>query len=225
MRTLAPVAALAALFAFAFTADAQNSRRQRQDPELVIETGGRTGACDDLRFTADGKQLLAVGDDKVVRVWSVADGEIDPKSVRALRWGVLREQRGAIYAMDLSPDGKQVAVCGVGEATPTVALLDITSGDILDLALPPTTPPATSAPSGPPPSPRPASASPSAAATAASGSGTWTRTPSAVSANLPRPERSTRFACCASPMKIISCPWRRTAGCCGGRWAWTSRNS
>ena len=39
--------------------------------------------------------------------------------------------------MDLSPDGKCVAVGGVGAATPTVALLELSTGNILDLALPP----------------------------------------------------------------------------------------
>ena len=137
MRSLVPFAAVAVLLAAVHAADAENSRRDREDPELVIEDGGRTGACDDLRFTPDGKQLLAVGDDKVIRVWSFADGKIDPKSVRVLRWGVWREQRGAIYAMDLSPDGKCVAVGGVGAIGPTVALLDLGDGDTLDLARPP----------------------------------------------------------------------------------------
>ena len=137
MRILAPVTAVAALLAFALAADAQNSRRDREDPELVVETGGRTGACDDLHFTPDGKQLLAVGDDKVVRVWSFADGKIDPRSVRVLRWGIWREQRGAIYALALSPDGKRIAIGGLGAATPTVAVLDLATGNILDLAVAP----------------------------------------------------------------------------------------
>ena len=98
-----------------------------------------------------------------------------------------------------------------------MALLDITSGDILDLARPPNDSTgnigafwaAAFAPSG------------KRVAFGGGDGSVWlwdlARTPSAGSANLPRPERSTRFACCASPMKIISCPWRRTAGCCGGR--------
>jgi urea transport system permease protein len=42
-------------------------RRERSTPGLVLETGARTAACDVLTFTADGKHLLAAGDDKVVR--------------------------------------------------------------------------------------------------------------------------------------------------------------
>ena len=135
MRIRVLVAAVAALLAYALAADAQNSRRQRQDPELVVENGDRTGACDDLRFTPDGKRLLAIGDDKVVRVWSFADGNIDSASVRALRWGIWREQRGAIYCMALSPNGRRVAVGGVGDVTSRVALLDLDSGDMVDAAI------------------------------------------------------------------------------------------
>ncbi|HVS35226.1 MAG TPA: hypothetical protein VMS17_06560, partial [Gemmataceae bacterium] len=135
MRTL--VAAVATLLTLALVADAQSSRRGREDPELVVENGYRTGACDDLRFTPDGKRLLAIGDDKVVRVWSFADGKIDPQSVRVLRWGIWREQRGAIYAMDISADGKRVVIGGLGAANSMVALLDLDSGEMLDSAVAP----------------------------------------------------------------------------------------
>ena len=61
-------AAIAILLCFTFSipAFAQNDRRDRQEPELVIEPGGRTGTCDALIFSDDGKLLFAVGDDKVV---------------------------------------------------------------------------------------------------------------------------------------------------------------
>ena len=74
--------------------------------------------CDVLTFTADGKQLFAVGDDKVVRVWDYADGKLRPAALPVLRWSVWREQRGAIYAMALSPDkeNKHVAVGGLSAA-------------------------------------------------------------------------------------------------------------
>src|SRR5438552_18186681 len=85
-------------------ADAQVNRRDRQDPELIIESGGRMGACDHLTFTDDGKQLLAVGDDKVVRVWDVVGGKLRPADPAVLRWSIWREQRGSIYALALSPD-------------------------------------------------------------------------------------------------------------------------
>jgi WD40 repeat protein len=119
-------------------ASAQNDRRDRQDPELVIESGGRTGTCDYLTFTADGNHLLAVGDDKVVRVWPYRGGKLDPDGMKVLRWSVWREQRGAIYALALSPDkgGRRVAVGGYGVRDSTVAVIDRITGRILHTVTP-----------------------------------------------------------------------------------------
>jgi WD40 repeat protein len=109
------------------------NRRDRLEPELIIESGGRMGTCDALTFTDDGQQLLAVGDDKVVRIWDCADGKLRPGSPAVLRWGIWREQRGAIYAMALSPDEKNhyVAVGGLGPLTTTVTVLDRFTGAIV----------------------------------------------------------------------------------------------
>jgi WD40 repeat protein len=137
----------------------QIDRRDRLDPELIIESGGRMGTCDALAFTDDGKQLLAVGDDKVVRVWDFADGnlraagaaaggavrvrdfadgKLRPGSPAVLRWSIWREQRGAIYALALSPDVKNqyVAVGGLGSLTTTVTVLDRFTGDIVHTVSP-----------------------------------------------------------------------------------------
>src|SRR5690349_1462131 len=70
------------------------NRRDRLEPELIIESGGRMGYCDYLTFTDDGKQLLAVGDDKVVRVWDFVEGKLRPADPAVLRWSIWREQRG-----------------------------------------------------------------------------------------------------------------------------------
>jgi WD40 repeat protein len=125
-------------------AAAQNDRRNRRDPELVLETGGRTGTCDALLFTSDGQHLLAVGDDKVVRVWRCADGKLEPAQMPVLRWPTWREQRGAIYALALSPDkdgnpdeGSRVAIGGYGASnSSTVAVIDRTTGKILHTITP-----------------------------------------------------------------------------------------
>src|SRR5579884_1119300 len=75
----------------------QADRRDRYDPEIVLNTGGRTGACDALRFSRYGRTLLAAGDDKVVRVWNVAaDGKLSDADPAVLRWGLWRERRGII---------------------------------------------------------------------------------------------------------------------------------
>src|SRR6516164_11365405 len=86
------------------TASGQHDRRDRREPALVLNTGGRTGYCDALKFSPDGQFLLAAGDDKVVSIWRHSDHGLDPASLQTLRWPIWREQRGSIYAMDISPD-------------------------------------------------------------------------------------------------------------------------
>src|SRR5947207_764342 len=139
---------LLAAGAFAPPADAQPpaqpaaprqfDRRSRDEPEIVVEAGGRYGFCDALLFDREGRFLFAGGDDKVVRVWPhSADGlETDPLKAKVLRWRAWREQRGGVKAVAVSPDGKRVAVGGFGMKTSTVAVLDRESGDLVALTWP-----------------------------------------------------------------------------------------
>ena len=131
--------ALAAVVALAPAAAAQQfDRRSRDEPEVVVEAGGRVGTCDVLRFTPDGRFLLAAGDDKVVRVWPYSAGRLDtdPTKATTLRWRAWREQRGGIKSIDVSPDGKRVAVGGYGMRPSTVAVLDRETGETLALTWP-----------------------------------------------------------------------------------------
>lgn len=112
----------------------QADRRARDEPEIVVEAGGRVGPADALLFSPDGKHLLAGGDDKVVRVWPHEAKGLGKASV--LRWRAWREQRGGIKAIAISPDGQRVAVGGYGMRPSTVCLLDRETGDVLGLTWP-----------------------------------------------------------------------------------------
>src|SRR6266545_1558219 len=118
----------------------QMDRRSRDEPEIFVEGGGRLGPCDHLRFTPDGQFLLAAGDDKVVRVWphSATGLDTDRNHTQTLRWRAWREQRGAIYALAISPDGNRVAIGGYGMKTSSVAILDRATGDTLAISWPKT---------------------------------------------------------------------------------------
>ncbi|MBV9124778.1 MAG: WD40 repeat domain-containing protein, partial [Planctomycetes bacterium] len=116
------------------------TRREVFEPGLIVETGARLGACDVLTFTPDGRQLLATGDDKVVRIWNYSPRGLDADHVHTLRWSIFRESRGAIYALALSPDreARYVVAGGHGLRNSSVAVLDRFTGDVKHGGTPPT---------------------------------------------------------------------------------------
>jgi WD40 repeat protein len=107
-------------------------RRGRTSPGLVLETGARHATCDMLAFTPDGSELMAVGDDKVVRIWSVGANRFVNHRSRTLRWPIYREQRGGVFTMCLSPDASRLVVGGFGILTGYLAVLDRATGDIVN---------------------------------------------------------------------------------------------
>jgi serine/threonine protein kinase/WD40 repeat protein len=108
-------------------------------PGLVLNTGARTATCDQLTFTPDGSELLAAGDDKVVRIWKVGESRFIGHVSRTLRWPIYREQRGGIFAMALSPDASRLVIGGFGILTGYLAVLDRRTGDIVHALERPTT--------------------------------------------------------------------------------------
>jgi len=80
------------------------------EPIFVLNTGGHTSTVNMLLFTPDGKELISVSDDKTIRTWDAATGE----ALRVLRPPIGSDHVGKLFAAALSPDGKTLAVAGVG---------------------------------------------------------------------------------------------------------------
>lgn len=118
------------------SAHAQDDRRDRQDPEIVLNVGGRVATCDALSFSPTGDRLFAVGDDKVVAIWPYHEKKLDQTAFTQRRWPIWREQRGAIYAMDVDAKGERVVIGGIGAKTTTVAVLATNKDEILHLLNP-----------------------------------------------------------------------------------------
>jgi len=134
------VCSVAAVFPATVRAQAEVSRRELVTPGLVLETGFRTGSCDFVRFTPDGRYVYAGGDDKVIRTWRWTGSELTPIEENPppgtpqgiLRWPSFRERRGAIFASALSPDiqGKYLAIGGYGLRDSQLAVLERATGEI-----------------------------------------------------------------------------------------------
>ncbi len=132
MNCRVPLAALA-LLAAGSAAVAQLDRRDRAEPEIVLDHGGRVGFCDMMRWDAAGQYLFAGGDDKCVTVWPVdltaKDGpqlRTDRTAMKTLRWPSWREKRGGIKNLAIHPSGEKVVVGGVGMIVSGVGVLSRT---------------------------------------------------------------------------------------------------
>ena len=108
-------------------------------PQLVLEAGGHHAIIRTLLFTADGRELVSVSDDKTIRVWSVSPDGRHTALARTL-WGQMEEGRpGMLATAALSPPdatGQQrwLAVGGSLAGSPAeraaVRLHDYTSGAV-----------------------------------------------------------------------------------------------
>ena len=79
-----------------------------QDPVLRIEAGMHTAFIRRIDVSADGKLLITGSEDKTARLWSLPDGEL----LRSFRLPLDQGEAGKVFAVAITPDGKQVAVAG-----------------------------------------------------------------------------------------------------------------
>jgi len=108
-------------------------------PRLVLEAGGHSAFIRKLLFTADGRELVSVSDDKTMRVWSVSLDGRQAALVRTIRGQIEDGRAGQLAAAALSPPdakGRQqwLAVAGFLAGPPkdrdAVRLHDYVSGEV-----------------------------------------------------------------------------------------------
>ncbi|MBK6836391.1 MAG: caspase family protein [Bacteroidetes bacterium] len=79
-----------------------------QSPILTIKPGGHTALIRSMTVTNDGNYIVAAGDDKAVKVWSLQTGEVVKEFLGEIGLG----SAGIISSIALSPDNKYLAVGG-----------------------------------------------------------------------------------------------------------------
>ena len=98
--------------------------------QLVLETGGHAAPVWRLATDAEGHRLVSISIDKTARVWNVATGQLE----RVLRVPIGAGGNGRLWAVAMSPDGKQVAVSGnpfAGGPAPNIYVFHAGSGALL----------------------------------------------------------------------------------------------
>lgn len=108
-------------------------------PRLVIETGGHKAIIRELIFAANGRELVSVGDDKTIRIWSVSADGRQAALTRTLRGQIEAGRAGMMTAAALSPpdaQGRQVwlavggHLAGEGGERYAIRLHDYASGKV-----------------------------------------------------------------------------------------------
>ena len=126
-------------FALAQAAPTETAMVDPSEPRLVIEAGGHKAIIRELIFTPDGRELVSVGDDKTIRIWSVSADGRQAVLERTLRGQIEAGQAGMMAAAALSPstvEGRPqwLAVGGYLAGEPNeryaIRLHDYASGDV-----------------------------------------------------------------------------------------------
>ncbi len=124
---------------FSIVSSAALAQTIDSDPRLVIEAGGHQAIIRALIFTADGRELISVGDDKTIRIWSISPDGKKVDLARTIRGQIEDDRGGQIAAAALSPPddkGHQrwLAIGGYLAGQPmernAIRLHDFTSGEV-----------------------------------------------------------------------------------------------
>ena len=86
-------------------------------PMLVIDPKGHSARINDVMFTADGKTLISVSDDKTISVWNSTNGELR----KTIRGEIGEGANGKLVAGAISPDGQLIAVAARRKISPIKA--------------------------------------------------------------------------------------------------------
>ena len=99
-------------------------------PILCLDPGGHTAIVKQVLFTPDGRELISVGYDKVIRIWDVGTGQ----AIRTLRGQAGPGSEGMIYAAALGPDGRTLATGGWSPGrNQYITLFDFLTGQVTAL--------------------------------------------------------------------------------------------
>ncbi|WP_158819009.1 caspase family protein [Methylocapsa sp. S129] len=101
-----------------------------QEPVLRIETGMHVAAIKRAGVDANCRLAVTGSDDKTVRVWSLPEGRL----LRTVRPPIGEGDLGKIYAVAITPDGRQIAAAGYDAHSAVddkmgVYLFDAAAGD------------------------------------------------------------------------------------------------
>lgn len=113
--------------AFALIISCTQAYSQSGVPRIVINSMGHSAKIQNLNFTPDGEKIISVSEDKTVRVWNAATGEMLKKFESQIGDG----SNGMLYASAISPDGNLLAAAGY-TITPDnqgfIVIIDINKG-------------------------------------------------------------------------------------------------
>lgn len=94
-------------YTFLYTLTSATGYSQK-DPRLIIDPQGHSAKVNKLAFSPDGNNLVSISDDKSIRIWNVAKGELE-RTLRPYSGG---GSDGRLYAAALSPNGRFLAIGG-----------------------------------------------------------------------------------------------------------------